>query len=134
METLQAKPFNLTVEINGEIQLKRNNDKMNIRSGDCDKIVDLLLHAQSLEMMRMLPDKISSSPFEVQFTPDRVLTLARKEVRNAMVRFRFNEIDTLIELLKQGILKLRDMSTIVGGPKGHYAPPSTPDPVIEGRD
>lgn len=131
MEKIHIAPFSVNIT-NKSISVHRNKSKLSLLTGECEPAINVVVHALSLAKVKVLPEKINHSPFEIRFTPERVLFLARKDSQDN-IAFKFEEGNALIEAIKQGKQKLRDIGTIQPAPGGGPSHFQRGDPVIPGR-
>ena len=132
MEVLKVGPFEVRVT-NSNFTIERGDGSVSMIPGEGASAVNVILHSVTMESMKVLPEKISHTPFEVRFTPERVLYLARKDRTRETVAFKFDEGDSLVEAIKQGASKLKDIGTIQSAPGGGVSHYQKGDTIVEGR-
>lgn len=132
MEIFKVGPFEVKVD-RFTYTVCRTGNSISMMPAEGATATSIILRAATLRNMKTLPDKISHSPFEVQFTPERLLYFTRKDRVKEKVAFQFTEGDTLVEAIKAGADKLKDITTIQGAPGGGISHYQVPDPILEGR-
>lgn len=125
--------FEIEVNILNGVTIKREEGSISYQPGEGANAINVMLHCMSVEQLKRLPPRIRHSPFEIAFDQYRVMELRREGQKERGVNFIFKEGDTLIEVLKQGMARHRDLVTIQGGVKGGFSSMGQPDPVIDGR-
>jgi len=131
MQEVKVGPFKVDVNLQG-ITLSRENGSVKFSPSDGNNAVEIVMVALGLETMKILPERISNSPMQVRFTPERIAYLLNKN-ESGEVAFKFDEGDDLIEAIKAGVDKTRDQNTLGRGSKKSFSSAHPPDPIIHGR-
>jgi len=133
MDTPKVGPFEVIVTFNN-FSVNREKSSVSLNPGEGDSAISILKHAVSMVKRKVLPPEIKHTPFKVNFTKERVMYLSRVKSRDAGVAFTFQEGQDLIEAVKAGVDKMKDITTIGEGKnkKGFFNMP-IPDPLIDGR-
>jgi len=134
MEVLKVEPFTLTIKHDG-FTVSREKHSIDLKPNELEAVVKVVNFALGVETRKVLPPFVKTSPFQVNFTAERVLYLTRQDpISKDELGFTFKEGDKLIEAIETGLAKWRDISTIQNKPGGRgHAGFNTPDPIIIGR-
>lgn len=133
METITVGNFTIVVKHTG-YEISRETNSTEFRPGEEASAINVMKHALSTEKLKILPPYVKHMPFQVNFTPERVMYLKRQDDKGNGVAFKFGEGDDLVNAIKQGVLKLKDINTVEKRPGNkRHAGMQTPDPVIIGR-
>src|SRR5262245_14839023 len=127
-------PFTATVSLRDGVIISRDDGALDFAAGEAEKLLSLMLVVMGVEGYPLLPARVATTPFEARFNTQRQIELRRLEQppEQKGVVFTFAEGDDLIGIVKQGVAKFIDKTTIKGARPASVAF-SIPDIPVEGR-
>ena len=133
MNKLNIGPFSLESGQYGKFVIERQAERVGVSLGEVEAAINLLVHVMSLSDMKVLPDKISVSPFQADFNGNRTIHFRRKDDPSKGVPFKFSEGEIFVEALKAGQARCSDARKFKGGINASFAPFKGRDVPEEGR-
>jgi len=133
-KTIERGPFSALVSVRDGVTILRDQGSIEFAGGEVDKLLALMVFVMGIESYPLLPARVATTPFEARFNAQRQIELRRSEqhVDAPGVSFSFAEGDELIGIIKQGLAKFIDKTTIKGARPASVSF-SIPDIPVEGR-
>ena len=101
---------------------------------DADKIIHLLGIAGTLSTYNTLPGEIKFTPFQISFADDGGLALHKKENPAKAVKFSFEQIDDMLNLVEAATASAIDIIKITPQVRQTVLPGANQGDVFEGRE